>query len=75
MDELLKSNNPSLAETRLRASGLLCKVFLADASRLADSPEGVVGVFTKLLGIMERMVRSENDGMVRVTTSFCVHRC
>lgn len=64
MDELLKSPSPALAETRLRASGLLCKVFLADASRLADSPEGVVVVFTKLLSIMERMVRSETDGMV-----------
>jgi brefeldin A-resistance guanine nucleotide exchange factor 1 len=64
MDELLKSPDPTLAETRLRASGLLCKVFLADASRLAESQEGVVPVFTRLLSVMERMVRSEKDGMV-----------
>lgn len=65
MDELLKSPSPALAETRLRTAGLLCKVFLADASRLAESSEGVVGIFTRLLSIMERMVRSERDGMVR----------
>lgn len=64
MDELLKSPDPALAETRLRTAGLLCKVFLADATRLADSPEGVIPVFTRLLTIMERMVRSEKDGMV-----------
>jgi brefeldin A-resistance guanine nucleotide exchange factor 1 len=64
MDELLKSPDPALTETRLRTAGLLCKVFLADASRLAESPDGVVPIFTRLLTIMERMVRSEKDGMV-----------
>lgn len=64
MDELLKSPDPALAETRLRTAGLLCKVFLADASRLAETSDGVVPVFTRLLTIMERMVRSEKDGMV-----------
>jgi brefeldin A-resistance guanine nucleotide exchange factor 1 len=64
MDELLKSPDPALAETRLRTAGLLCKVFLADATRLAESPDGVVPIFTRLLTIMERMVRSEKDGMV-----------
>ena len=71
MDELLKSPDPALAETRLRTAGLLCKVFLADATRLAESPEGVVPIFTRLLTIMERMVRSEKDGMV---SRFLSHR-
>jgi brefeldin A-resistance guanine nucleotide exchange factor 1 len=66
MDELLKSPDPSLSETRLRTAGLICKVFLADATRLAES-DGVVPVFTRLLSVMERMVRSERDGMVGVS--------
>lgn len=66
LDELLKSADPSLGETKLRASNLLCKVFLADVGRFSEtqSEEMVVGLFGRVLGVMERMIRTERDGMV-----------
>jgi len=70
LDELLKSPDPHYGETKLRAANLLCKVFLADIGRFSEtqSEEMVVGLFMRVLGVMERMIRSERDGMVSCKT-------
>ncbi len=54
-----------MEETRLRASTLLCKVFLQFVMRVED---GVEEVFLKVLDLLERfMAGSRKDSMVRVS--------
>lgn len=70
LDELLKSQvyerDPSgMAETRLRAATLLCKVFLQYVVRLVEIDNGAVGgLFVRVLDKLERFMRGERDLLV-----------
>lgn len=68
MDELLKpqvyERDPQgMAETRLKAATILCKIFLQYVVRLVES-EAVVGLFVRVLDKLERFMRGEKDMLV-----------
>lgn len=57
-------------ETRVQAAALLCKVFLSrmEDMRGLDGQWGLVGVWTGILGVCERLIKSGVGGneMVRI---------
>ncbi|WVQ71161.1 hypothetical protein IAR50_000686 [Cryptococcus sp. DSM 104548] len=68
LEELLKpqvyERDPKgLAETRLKAATLLCKIFLQYVVKLVESgsSEAVAGLFVKVLDKLERFMRGERD--------------
>jgi brefeldin A-resistance guanine nucleotide exchange factor 1 len=68
MDELLKpqvyERDPQgMAETRLKAATILCKIFLQYVVRLVES-DAVVGLFVRVLDKLERFMRGEKDMLV-----------
>lgn len=71
MDELLKpqayERDPQgMAETRLKAATLLCKIFLQYVVRLVESDSEVVGgLFVRVLDKLERFMRGEREILVR----------
>ena len=71
MDELLKpqvhERDPQgMAETRLRAATLLCKVFLQYVVRLVESGSAadLGGLFVRVLDKSERFMKGERDMLV-----------
>ena len=70
LDELLKSQvydrDPNgMAETRLRAATLLCKVFLQYVVRLVEGGSVEVGgLFVRVLDKLERFMKGERDLLV-----------
>jgi brefeldin A-resistance guanine nucleotide exchange factor 1 len=63
VDELLKpqiynQDPPSMEETRLRASALLCKAFLQYLVPLSERPDRLVEIFLKTVDLMERFMRT-----------------
>ncbi len=71
LDELAKpqvyERDPQgMAETRLRAATLLCKIFLQYVVRLVESESRAVGgLFVRVLDKLERFMRGERDLLVR----------
>ncbi|WVQ85543.1 hypothetical protein IAT38_007709 [Cryptococcus sp. DSM 104549] len=66
LEELLKpqayERDPKgLAETRLKAATLLCKIFLQYVVRLVESGKAVAGLFVRVLDKLERFMRGERD--------------
>ena len=56
-----------MAETRLRAATLLCKIFLQYIVRLVENESRAVGgLFVKVLDKLERFMRGERDLLVRL---------
>lgn len=80
MDELLKpqtyERDPrGMAETRLKAATLLCKIFLQYVVRLVESEsEAVGGLFVRVLDKLERFMRGERDILVSVCFPLIVIR-
>jgi brefeldin A-resistance guanine nucleotide exchange factor 1 len=81
LDELLKpqvfERDPAaMGETRLRAATLLCKIFLQYVVQLTEQGEGSSDIhneirvlFVRVVGIMERFVRSEREMLNEATES------
>ena len=75
LDELLKpqvyERDPgAMAETRLRAATLLCKVFLQYVVRLVEKEWGHVGaLFVRVLDKLERFMRGEREMLVSLSPS------
>nr|XP_031861344.1 uncharacterized protein CI109_003316 [Kwoniella shandongensis]KAA5528416.1 hypothetical protein CI109_003316 [Kwoniella shandongensis] len=66
LEELLKpqvyERDPhGMADTRLRAATLLCKIFLQYVVRLVESGTAVEGLFVRVLDKLERFMRGERD--------------
>ncbi|KAK8865894.1 hypothetical protein IAR55_001042 [Kwoniella newhampshirensis] len=66
LEELLKpqvfERDPhGMADTRLKAATLLCKIFLQYVVRLVESGSAVEGLFVRVLDKLERFMRGERD--------------
>ena len=75
LDELAKPqvyerDSHGMAETRLKAATLLCKIFLQYVVRLVESESrDVGGLFVRVLDKLERFMRGERDLLASFHTS------
>lgn len=73
--EVYQSDPVGMSETRVRASALLCRIYLHYLSELAEW-DGLLDLWLKIIAVMDRLMNSgQGDNLVCLSPASLLPRC